>query len=133
MSGWDDMFEHLEENPDCSDVVLKIGDDIEVAIAKLILDNMENQHPYVLVDDPVRRRIGFRNMETQQALWLGVCLMREIRPCFILKLLTTRAGRQKLVSWISAGAVPNMSEADRNRITDRIGEPLSSLFEPDPE
>jgi hypothetical protein len=47
--------------------------------------------------------------------------------------MCTQRGRQKIAAWISAGRVPNMNEEDRNQIIDRIGEPFSALFEPDPE
>jgi hypothetical protein len=132
MSGWDDLFEHLEENPSCPDVVVSRGD-VENVVVQLIVENEERQDTYISVDDLVHRRLGFQNVVTQQATWFGICTIREMRPCFISNLMCTQRGRQKIAAWISAGRVPNMNEEDRNQIIDRIGEPFSALFEPDPE
>ena len=132
MSGWDELFEHLEDNPSCPDITVDRYKAEEVIVA-LIVDNEERQDPYIAVTDVVNRRLGFQNTVTQQNVWFGLSALREIGSSFVANLMCTRSGRDKLAGWISAGAVPNMNEEDRNRIISRIGEPLSSLFLPDPE
>ena len=132
MSGWDELFEHLEDNPSCPDITVD-RHEAEVTIVSLIVDNEERQHPFVVVEDITQRRLGFQDTVTQQNIWFGLSTLREIKSSFVSTLMSTRNGREKIAAWISAGAVPNMDEEDRNQIISRIGEPLSSLFDPDPE